>query len=128
MHRTLAAFIAALGILLPGVCVSAGWTQWAIPTQVDVIVMGGYDGGPNNVMKGIMIYGAFGNPGLCSIADRIYISERHPMFSQIYAAVLAANISGKKIRGYVSSCTPNPWYATSDTTFGLVLEAVNFGN
>lgn len=126
MNRRIAALIGTFGMLLPGVCFSGGWTQWAIPTQVDVVVTASYDG--PNAMKGIMIYGAFGNPGICSMGNRIYISQSHPLFSQIYAAVLAANISGKKIRGYVSSCTPNPWYATSDTTFGQVLEAVNFGN
>jgi hypothetical protein len=129
MHRRVAAVIAACGILLP-VCAAqaGGWTNWGTPSQIDVIVLKSGDGNALSVTKGIMVYGGFGNPGGCTMGDRFYIPESHEMFAQIYAAVLAANISGKKIRSYVSSCVSNPWYSASNVTYGFVTDAVNFGN
>ena len=114
--------------MLSGVSQAGGWTYWATPTQVDVVVTKSLDANAPNVTKGIMIYGSFGNPGNCSVTDRFFVPASHELFAQIYAAVLAANISGKKIRGYVGNCVANPWYAGSETTFGLALDAVNFGS
>lgn len=127
MHRRIGILVASVCALFASAAVqAAGWTSWSTPTQIDVIVATDINGNPT---KGIMVYGAFGNPGGCTVGDRFYISESHQMFSQVYAAVLAANISGRRVRGYVGQCAPNLWYSTPDITYGVVAgDAVNFGN
>ena len=94
-------------------------TTWGVPTQVDV-VRG----------EGMMIYGSFGNPGGCSVADKFFVPINTTQYSQIYAAVLTAMASGKEISAYVASCTPLGWYAVLSTTYNQVTgsEAVYMRN
>jgi hypothetical protein len=127
MLRRVISLLVAFGcVLVTEPVLAGGWTHWGTPTQVDVKVTSDNAGNP---VKGIMVFGQFGNPAGCSVGDRFYISESHLMFSQVYAAVLAANISGRRIRGYVGSCAPHRWYSEPYVTYGVVAgDAINFGN
>lgn len=90
---------------------AAGWTNWAAPTQIDLVGVS---------PSGIMIYGAFGNPGPCTTTDRFFVPATHPQYSKIYAMALAAQAARREIRGYVSTCQAHAWYSNSTTTYGFV--------
>lgn len=88
---------------------AGGWATPAVPTGVD-IVRG----------EGFMVYGAFGNPGECSAWGKFFVKIDHPQYSEIYSAVLAAYMSGKKVKPYIHGCTSLGWYAVSSTTFNIL--------
>jgi hypothetical protein len=90
---------------------AAGWTNWAAPTRIDLVAAS---------PAGIMIFGAFGNPGPCSNADQFFLPATHPDYTRIYAAVVAALATGQQIRGYISACQDQGWYAPAGTTFPFV--------
>ncbi|MCU8089766.1 hypothetical protein [Shewanella sp. SM21] len=98
---------------------AGGFTAFAIPTRIDI------DRG-----NGLMVFGAFGNPGGCTVGDRIYININHPQYQQIYAAILAAFASGKKIQAYSHECKPASWYSVEAVTYNHVepYSAVNLMN
>jgi hypothetical protein len=114
-----------LAMLIAVDACAGGWTNWATPTQIDVV-------GTDSALApaGLMIYGTFGNVGNCTQSDRIFIPASHGQYNEILAAALSANISGRRIRGYVSSCTPHLWYSNTSITYDFVDDggAVNFGN
>ena len=101
-----------LGVLLvafSSAVYGGGWSNAAIPTQIDIERGGGF-----------MVYGSFGNAGGCTVADRIYVLKGHPQYKEIYSAVLAAFTSGKKVQIYVHSCGPVSWYSVSTTTYNFM--------
>ena len=99
--------------------IAGGWSNAATPTRID-IERGG----------GLMIYGGFGNPGNCVVSGRIYIEIDHPQYEQVYAMVLMAYASGKKIQAYSHHCKPVGWYSVTSTTYNVVAPygAVNIMN
>ena len=99
-----------LWLLLPiQEVLAGGFSAAATPTRID-IVRGG----------GLMLYGAFGNPSSCIIGDKLYVKAEHPQYDKIYAMVLMAYASGKKVFGYSHSCEPVSWYSTAENTFNIV--------
>jgi len=65
---------------------------------------------------GMMIYGAFENPGSCDIANAVWVDRTHPEYQQLYSTALAAFMGGKKLDMFIHSCTSVPWIA-GDKTF-----------
>ncbi|MBE0380411.1 DUF5992 family protein [Pseudoalteromonas prydzensis] len=93
--------------------VKAGnWSQTAEPTRIDI-----------ERGNGVMIYGAFGNAGECSTSNKVFIEKSHPQYDKVYAMVLAAFASNKKLRIYIHSCKPVTWYAVKETTFNTLTSA-----
>ncbi len=102
----------ALAILALFVCstsYAAGWTQFAVPTQVDI-----------ERGNGVMVYGSFGNPGTCSVADQVYVQSTHPQYQEVYAAILAAFSSGKQLQFYIHSCESVIWYSAATTKYNTM--------
>lgn len=95
---------------------AGGWTNWATPTEVDVVRE-----------DGLMVYGAFGNPAGCTVANQFLVAWGTAQYSQIYAALLTALTAGRQIQVYAGSCAPAAWYSVSSTTYNTVTtsEAVN---
>ncbi len=88
---------------------AGSYTFFAQPT--------GYDIERGN---GLMIYGKFGNKEGCSKSDQIYVKINHPQYKEIFSSVVTAMNTGQKISGYIHSCEPVTWYATTATTFQIV--------
>lgn len=87
---------------------AGGWLNPGVPTRIDLV-------GTN----GIMVFGAFGGAG-CSRADQFFISSTVPWYKDAYSMILAAYMSGKKIRAYSHTCKPVGWYSTTDITYPFV--------
>ncbi|MEY8213230.1 MAG: hypothetical protein RPR97_01965, partial [Colwellia sp.] len=79
------------------------------PTQIDI-----------ERGNGFMIYGEFGNPGGCTISDRVYVKSDHPQYKEIYSMVLAAYMAGKRVQPYVNDCLTAGWYVVPSTTFNTL--------
>jgi hypothetical protein len=47
-----------------------------------------------------MVYGAFGNPAGCTVADQFFVAYGTVQYSQIYATLLTALSAGKQIQVY----------------------------
>ena len=93
--------------------VEAGsWSQTAEPTRIDI-----------ERGNGVMIYGAFGNPNECSTSNKVFIEKSHPQYDKVYAMVLAAFASNKKLRIHIHCCKPVTWYAVNETTFNTLTSA-----
>ncbi|KAF7763152.1 hypothetical protein PUND_b0490 [Pseudoalteromonas undina] len=93
--------------------VKAGnWTKAAEPSRIDI-----------ERGNGVMVYGTFGNPGACSTSNKVFIEKSHPQYDKIYAAVLTAFTSNKKITIYIHECKPVTWYAVKETTFNTLTSA-----
>lgn len=87
---------------------AAGSTAWAVPIQVDVMY------------QGIMVYGAFGNPGGCTTTDRFFVATNTGQYKEILATLMAAYATGKEVATYVDTCASVTWYAVPSTTFGYM--------
>lgn len=98
---------------------AGGWSEWAVPTKIDVERGGGF-----------MIYGSFGNAGGCVSVDKLYVKIDHPQYKVIYATALAAFSGKSRIQAYVHSCESVGWYAAAETTFNIVqpYSALNISN
>lgn len=90
--------------------ISGGRTSPAVPTKIDTI----------GVHNGFMIWGAFGNPAVCTEANAIWVKGEHPQYDKIYSTVLAAFMAGKNISAYAHSCETVGWYTTPDHTFNVL--------
>ena len=88
---------------------AGGWTNWAKPIQIDL-----------ERGHGMMVYGAFGNPGQCTTTDRIYIQSSHPDYDRLYSMILAAYMSGKRIAAYSHTCDSVGWYSVDTTTYNYI--------
>lgn len=91
---------------------AGSWTDWAIPTQVDI-----------ERGNGFMVYGTFGNAGGCTVAEKFYVKSDHPQYKEIYSAVLAAFTTKKSVRAYISSCEAVTWYSAPSTTYNILSSA-----
>lgn len=90
---------------------AAGSTDFAVPTRIDV------------TYAGIMVYGSFGNPGGCSVADRLFIPINTGQYKEIYATLMMAYASGKEVSGYVNVCDSVGWYAAPSVTFNQMVSS-----
>ena len=85
---------------------AGGWTEWAVPSQVDMI---------RN--EGFVMFGDFGNPADCTFSGRVFVPSSHPEYEKLYSMALTAFTAGKQIRLYSHGCQPIGWYTTTDKTF-----------
>lgn len=88
---------------------SNGWSQWAVPTRIDVVYGAGF-----------MIFGDFGNAGGCSDAGHLFVRSDHPQYKQIYAAALAAFAGKYRISAYIQVCDAMNWYSAPSYTYNIV--------
>lgn len=102
-------FFLLSSFLVASTACAGGFSEAAVPTRIDI-----------DREKGLMVFGAFGNPAGCTAADRVYITISHPQYQQIYSAVLAAFASGKRIQVYSHSCKPVGWYSVDSVTYNQV--------
>lgn len=93
----------ALGLALLGSSpVWAGYTTWAVPTQVEFV---------NN---GLLITGTFGNQSGCDKNNLLFVpfdAADEPTRQTILSMVLTAFSSEKELRFFSNSCTavPSHW-------------------
>jgi hypothetical protein len=107
-RRHLASFML---MALSSVGFAGGTTAWAIPTQVDL------------TYGGIMVYGAFGNVGGCSVTDRFFVPINAGQYKEIYATLMAAFTAGKQVAVYVDTCDSVGWYAAPTVTFNYMVNS-----
>ena len=107
-YRTIG-FAAVLLAVVPGWSVAGGFTTTAVPTRIDVV---------RN--EGFMVFGPFGNPGGCSVADQFFVRNDHVQYKQLYAMALSAYLTKQKIYAYAGYCQPWTWYAGPTTTYNTV--------
>jgi len=111
-------FVSLVIILFLNVAVSAsvhGRLTWAIPTQIDI-----------EKGDGFMVYGAFGNPGECTRADRFFVKKSHAQYDKIYAAALSALTAKREMRAYIHGCEPILWYSVGSVTYNILSGAGDF--
>ena len=72
---------------------SAGYSNWAVPTQVEL------------VSGGLLIFGAFGNPSGCTEKDKFYVPDTDKRFQTIVSISLAALMAQKEMKFYGGKCT-----------------------
>jgi hypothetical protein len=107
--------IAVIFLLASTSAFAGGWSNWASPTQVDM-----------ERGNGIMVYGNFGNPSECTVANRFYVPKSHPEYDKIYGVILAAFTAQKQLLLYSHTCNSVGWYSTSAVTYNIVTSgAVN---
>jgi hypothetical protein len=111
--------LCSLLFLISTDCFAGAWSNWAMPTRLDVVRQ-----------DGIMVYGAFGNPAGCTVPNQFFLAYGTAQYSQIYATLLMAFSTGKQVQVYAGSCAPAPWYSVASTTYNTVTtyEAVNVQN
>ena len=102
---------ACLLMALSATGMAAGNTEWAVPTRIDV------------TYAGVMVYGAFGNPGGCAVADRFFMPINTGQYKEIYATLMMAYASGKQVSAYVNACDSIGWYAAPSVTFNYMNNA-----
>lgn len=102
-------YVLASLLLMHGAAYAQGWSQFAVPTQVDI-----------ERGNGLMVYGSFGNAGNCTVADRFYVPTGHPQYREIYSAVLAAFTGEKQVQVYIGSCDAVTWYSVAATTYNVL--------
>ena len=98
-----------VGAFLTANVSAGGRVAWAVPTQIDI-----------ERGNGFMVYGAFGNPGECTHADRFYVKKGHPQYDKIYSAALSAHASGKEVMAYIHECEPVSWYSIDSVTYNTL--------
>lgn len=96
-------------LLVSSAAYSQGWSQFAVPTRVDI-----------ERGNGLMVYGSFGNVGNCTVADRFYVLASHPQYEEIYSAVLTAFTSQKQVQVHIASCDSVTWYSVAATTYNIL--------
>ena len=102
-------YLLALSIFFSSLSYAGGFSQIGVPTRVDMVGT-----------LGFMVFGNFGNPGECTIADSFYVLSSHPEYKELYSTVLAAYMGGKNIQVYIHECNAVTWYAVATTTFNTM--------
>lgn len=92
--RWIAALALMLSLTAARGALAAGYTNWAVPTQI----MTTGDGG-------ILVYGAFGNPAQCAVADKIHVQNDTNQLKLVEGMVLTALATGKAVQFYVVECS-----------------------
>ena len=85
-------------ILVMSKAYSGDYTNWAVPTHIEL------------VSGGVLIYGPFGDPNGCGQSDKVFISEADSKFDSALSIALAAHLGGKELRLYSNSCTSVPFH------------------
>lgn len=93
--------VAVLATIIAGQAYAApGWTESAAPTAVETVRT-----------QGILILGAFGNPGTaCTNPDAIWVDATHSQYQTIVASATTALATGLKLKAYVHNCTAIGWH------------------
>ena len=90
------------GISAPSIALAGGWTNPAVPSNVQIVRT-----------EGFLIAGPFGNPGPCGNADYIWISATHPQYKELLSTALTALGGGLKLTAYVHSCSVVSWWSAA---------------
>ena len=103
--------ITAFFLLTIGVQTQAGsWATAAVPGTIEI------QGG-----NGLMIWAEIGNPENCNGGANVFFVEKdHPQYDQIYATILAAKMSGKKIQPYIHDCKPVTWHSMPSVQYNTL--------
>ena len=72
---------------------SAGYSNWAVPTHVEL------------VSGGLLVYGEFGNPHGCIEANKFFVSDADTRFQTIVSMSLAALMAKREMQFYGANCT-----------------------
>jgi len=97
---------------------AAGYSEWAKPTSINLTGASGF-----------RVLGNFGNPFPCGQSNAIFVNSDHPQYREIYSTVLAAQLSQKEIRFYISSCEVVSWLSSSTiSTFNTANSQVDIRN
>lgn len=107
--KLISLFIATILFSAGAVAHAGGFTAEFVPTRVD-IVRG----------DGVMVLGASGNPGECTVANSLFIKLAHPQYKQIVSMILVAKHLNKKIQAYAHTCEPVAWFSVLSTTYNTV--------
>lgn len=71
--------------------------------------------------NGIMVWAKIGNPMDCNGGgDLFYVEKSHPQYDQIYSAILAAKMAGKKIQPYIHECKPVFWHSADSVLYNTL--------
>ena len=84
-----------LSALVTTTSYAGAYTAWATPTQIDLVTN-----------QGFMVYGAFGNPNGCTVANQFFVFASDTQYRQMYAQILDAFTAGKQISVYITECDP----------------------
>lgn len=72
---------------------SAGYSNWAVPTKVEL------------VNAGVLIHGAFGDPHNCGMSDYIFVDGSNPQIDRIISISMAAFAAKREMRFFSGACT-----------------------
>ncbi len=72
--------------------IAAGFTRWAVPTQIGLV---------NN---GVLISGIYLDVNRCGHADLVFYHTRDPRYQETLSMAYAALAAGKELSFYVDSC------------------------
>lgn len=92
MKKQLLTLITTVSTLFAANATANGYTNWTIPTQVEI------------AEKGLLIKGSFGDPNECGLADHYYVSGTAAELDTIHATMLTAMVSQREVRFHASSC------------------------
>ncbi|HKS72849.1 MAG TPA: hypothetical protein VJQ82_06590 [Terriglobales bacterium] len=101
-----------LSLLATTTSYAGAYTAWATPTQIDVVTN-----------QGFMVYGSFGNPNGCTVADQFFVYASDTQYRQAYAQILAALTANRQIKVYVTECDPISWYSVASTTYSALTDS-----
>lgn len=87
---------------------AGGWTNEAVPTKVEIVQD-----------KGILIFGAFGNPGTstCTTGDAVWVAKSHTEYTEVLSSALSAVAAQLKLKFYVHYCATVGWHGTDYNQF-----------
>lgn len=102
-HFRKALIVAALLSVSVPANAAGGWTNYAVPTKVEIV---------RN--EGFMIFGEFGNPGStpCTSANGVWVARTHSEYTEILSSALAAVAGQLKLRIYAHNCATVSWHGT----------------
>jgi hypothetical protein len=79
-------------ILFSPTIYAAGFTAWATPTEIVT------------ASDGILIKGAFGNPGGCGDSSGVYLRNDTNHYNFVKYSALVALMKAKQMRFYIAEC------------------------
>ncbi len=82
---------------------SAGYSNWAAPSKVEL------------VSGGVLVHGGFGDPNSCGEPNYIFISEQDSKYDAVLSMVLAAFMAQKEMQFYSSTCTQVGFHWSGNT-------------
>lgn len=81
---------------------AAGYTNWAIPSSIEI------------VNGGVLIAGNFGNPHNCGIANYIFIPSTNENKKEIIALVTTALMGKREMQFYAGRCAAVGFHWSGD--------------